>query len=106
MSDPSEIERRNALLDDLQRLADGWRPAAADLAAALVLEGWYICLYPGSDRLAMCGFVADHPRLGRGIITTSPIMAADFSGGWVRTCSRFYRIGDPGRSGLAPDALS
>jgi hypothetical protein len=98
-----ERERRNALVADLQRLAGGWRPTLADLSGALFLDRWYFALYPGGGEIAMCGVVSDHPRLGSGQITTSPLVAIDLRAGWIRTCSRFYRLGDPEHAEPAPD---
>jgi hypothetical protein len=77
--------RRQRLLADLQRLSNGWRPSENDLASAPLLQDWYLALYPGSDDFCLCGRVSGHPRLPDGVITTSPIMAADFvAGGWAR----------------------
>ena len=53
--------RREALLVDLERLAHGWRPDAATLATAPVIEQWAIVNYPGTTALAIQGTVTGHP---------------------------------------------
>jgi hypothetical protein len=85
--------RREALFVDLERLAHGWRPDAATLAAAPLIDRWSIVNFPGTTELAMQGYVTGHPTLHDGPVTTSPIYAADFSVGWIRTQGRFYRLG-------------
>jgi len=97
----SDDPRLRSLMEDVARLAAGWRPDEADLSTAPFLDDWYFSLYPGSDDLCLCGRVRGHPRLVDGLITTSPLVAISVENGWVRTCSRFYRLGRPDRSGDA-----
>ena len=87
------INRREALIADLERLATGWTPDAITLAAAPLIDRWSIVNFPGTTELAMQGTVTGHPRLHDGPVTTSPIYAADFSVGWIRTQGRFYHLG-------------
>ncbi len=85
-----EILKLEALIADLKRIAAGEAPTPADLADAPLLIGWNM-----STRYAPClaGMVADHPLLGMSEIRTSQVWAGDFSGRWVRTYSRWYRLG-------------
>jgi hypothetical protein len=50
-------------------------------------------LTPAGPRLI--GQVTGHPRLGDRPVMTSPLWAADPASQWVRTTSRFYRLGEP-----------
>jgi hypothetical protein len=50
-------------------------------------------LTPAGVRLI--GEVSDHPLLGDRPAITSPLWAADPDGRWIRTTSRFYRLGEP-----------
>lgn len=93
-TDPNDQARRAALCADLIKLSAGWQPSAEDLAAAPRLEAWFFADYPDESRaLALCGIVSGHPQLANGDITTSPLVAANFAAGWVRTHSRFYLLG-------------
>ncbi|NNM73854.1 DUF6634 family protein [Enterovirga aerilata] len=91
-------ERLRDLSDVLDGIADGERPTPADLADAPVLRNWS----PDTKPLRIVtGEVTGHPDfpLGRRI-WTSDLYAADPAGGWVRTMSRWYRLGEP--AGAAP----
>jgi hypothetical protein len=87
------INRREALIADLERLATGWTPDAATLAAAPLIEQWSVVHYPGTRDLALQGLVVGHPRLPDGPVTTSPVMAIDLQARWARTHGRFYKLG-------------
>jgi hypothetical protein len=52
--------------------------------------------------LQLIGEVAGHPILGSRIIRTSQIWFADPHTQWVRSLSRFYRLGRPGGPGWWP----
>jgi hypothetical protein len=82
-----------ALADDLDNIRSGTGPAATDLATAPLLVDWHGVLTPMGLRLA--GFVAGHPLLGNRPALTSQIWAADTGGRWIRTLSRYYRLGVP-----------
>lgn len=54
--------------------------------------------------ICLLGEVIDHPTLGTDDILTSPIVGLNRSECWVRTLSRWYRLGKPLfaiRNGLA-----
>lgn len=93
MPDHDHRNRREKLIEDLDKLATGWTPDAASLAAAPLLDHWSVVFYPGTRDLAMQGMVTGHPRLPDGPVTTSPIVALDLPARWMRTHGRFYRLG-------------
>ncbi|CAL8969061.1 hypothetical protein RHODGE_RHODGE_03531 [Rhodoplanes serenus] len=85
------IETLRRLVGDLERIHAGQAPTAADLANAPLLDPW-LPAYTGAPVLT--GTVTGHPRLGdRPFIATTPIYAIDPHRCWVRTWSRFYRLG-------------
>jgi hypothetical protein len=81
------------LADDLDKIRRGIGPSVSDLAAAPLLVDWRGVLSPLG--LCLAGFVAGHPILGNRHIQTSQIWAADDEGHWIRTLSRYYRLGVP-----------
>lgn len=87
-------EKIRAAYTDLDLLASGWRPGP-DIEAVL-LEDWGSVMHRLLDLPALTGD-ADHPRLGRTLITTSPVLW--IGEGWTlaRCLSRWYRLGEPGR---------
>lgn len=85
---PTTLRR---LADDLDRLRAGTAPAAAELATAPLIVDWRCVLTPVG--LSLAGFVAGHPLLGTRPARTSQLWAADADGRWVRTLSRYYRLG-------------
>jgi hypothetical protein len=93
MSNIGRHERRQALIADLERLADGWKPDAEKLNASPLLDQWSIVDYPGTTDLAAEGIVTGHPYLPDGPVVTSPIHAMDYPARWIRTQGRFYRLG-------------
>jgi hypothetical protein len=95
---PRHIERDlpaklRALAGDLEGLSSGAAPADAILASAPLLVDWRAVLTPMGLRLA--GFAAGHPLLGNRRTLTSQVWAADAGGRWIRTLSRYYRLGVP-----------
>jgi hypothetical protein len=80
-----------SLAADLDRVCAGVSPVVADLAEAPLIVGWRTVLSPVGLRLV--GHVTDHPILGDRAAMTSQLWAADSQGQWVRTLSRFYRLG-------------
>ncbi len=88
----AEIARRRAdAARDVDLLASGWRPTAAQLADAPFIDQWSETTYPGTDLPAVYGIVSGHPLLVAGPALTSPILAR--GPGWIRTEGRFYRTG-------------
>ncbi len=87
-----EIQRLKNLARDLARIADGSGPTDSELACAPLLES-----YSGTLTLRRCltGSVSWHPLLAGRKIVTSELFAAFPSAGWVRTYSRYYRLGAP-----------
>jgi hypothetical protein len=81
------------LADDLERIHSSKAPTKEQLAQAPLLVDWTCVISPFGMRLM--GFVAGHPLLGNRNAMTSQIWAADAAGTWIRTLSRFYRLGIP-----------
>jgi hypothetical protein len=90
---PDLTARLRALADDLDRIAAGEAPTAADLAPAPLLVDWRFMLTWAGVSLA--GFVAGHPLRGSRHIATSPLWVLDPDLRWARTLSRFYKLGLP-----------
>ena len=88
----AEIARRRAdAARDVDLLASGWRPTAAQLADAPFIDQWIETTYLGTGEPALYGTVSGHPLLRQGQALTSPILAR--GPGWIRTEGRFYRTG-------------
>jgi hypothetical protein len=95
---PRNIEPRLAdclrsLAVDMERIRNGSSPTAAELERAPTLDRWRAIVTPVGVRLT--GRVLGHPRLGDTTALISPLWAADDGDRWVRTLSRFYRLGKP-----------
>lgn len=79
-------------LREAGRIKNGYMPTKADLTDAPILSNWMIePLRGGVYRLV--GTVSSHPSIRDGWCTTSPMLAIDPLGTWVRTVSRYYRLG-------------
>jgi hypothetical protein len=84
----------------IDRLIAGWCPGEALLLDAPILDEWGF-----RSRNPLCltfyGIVTGHPYIGDGRpCHTSPVIAYDGRLGiWVRTISRWYRLGRPHRHG-------
>jgi hypothetical protein len=95
--DPATItidltERLHRLATDGARLAQlGLVPAQLQMAPLLD------CYRPIVTSLGvrLIGHVTGHPKLGSRDIVTSQLWWADPNGTWVRTLSRYYRLGAP-----------
>jgi hypothetical protein len=92
---PDLVHRLRALADDAARLQHSRSPSPALLKAAPLIEDFVIAQTPLG--LQLIGHVSGHPRLGDTMAATSPLWFADPNGTWVRTLSRFYRLGTPAR---------
>jgi hypothetical protein len=91
--DPGLTRRLRALADDCERLELGRPVSPILLAKAPLLEDWVPMVTPLGIQLA--GHVTGHPLRGDRAIATSPVWFADPDDTWVRTLSRFYRLGPP-----------
>jgi hypothetical protein len=88
---PDLTLRLRALADDLDRIAGGEVPTAADLSQAPLLVDWrFMLTWAG---VSLVGFVAGHPLRGSRHIATSPLWVLDPDLRWARTLSRFYKLG-------------
>ena len=91
---PGDLARRlRALADDCNRLALGHPVPLAILQKALLLDDWIPAVTPEGVRLI--GRATGHPIHGDRRVMTTPLWFADPDGAWVRTLSRFYRLGPP-----------
>ena len=91
--EPDLAARLRVLAGDLERIAAGGAPTAAELAGAPLLADWRSILSPVGLRLM--GRVSRHPRLGDTNAMTSQLWAAGGDSTWIRTLSRFYKLGKP-----------
>lgn len=83
----SKIRR---LADDLDRIAKGEHPTAAELQDAPLLSDWEVRLAPVPH---LVGIVLGHPYLPDGDqCQTSQLYTIDPIAGYARTLSRFYRL--------------
>jgi hypothetical protein len=100
--EPDLAAKLRVLADDLERIAAATAPTAAELANAPLLVDWRCVLSAAGLRLL--GRVTGHPRLGDTDVMTSQLWAADSDGTWIRTLSRFYRLGPGCDDGLEAPA--
>lgn len=100
----SEVsERLQALANDCARLEHDTKFVAAKLHTAPLLENYAPIIGPLGIR--MIGDVTGHPLFGTRSVITSQVWFADPEGHWIRTLSRFYRLGRPAASG-PPQSMS
>jgi hypothetical protein len=90
------IIRLRALADDAAHLQQVRTVPPALLRAAPLLKSWVPLRRP--EGLRLIGQVSDHPLIKGRMIMTSPLWFADPEGKWVRTLSRYYRLGPPAHS--------
>jgi|APMI01.1.fsa_nt_gi hypothetical protein len=83
-------DRLRELADDMEAIEEGVAPTEQDLMSAPVLTGW--SQLPQQVPV-IAGIVAGHPSL-QNFIMTSQVYASD-GRTWVRTLSRWYRLGPP-----------
>jgi hypothetical protein len=96
--DPARINadlapRLRALADDCDHLALNRRVSPTLIQGAPLLEQWLPVLSPEGVRLA--GHVIGHPIHRDSFVMTTALWFADPDDTWVRTLSRFYRLGPP-----------
>lgn len=85
-------EKLRAAYRDLDLLKSGWRPDTS--IEAVPLDQWFPVVHRGLDLPALAG-EAEHPRLGRSLITTSPVLWISDDQHLARCLSRWYRLGQP-----------
>lgn len=82
-----------ALAEDLDRVRKSHAPGEDRLVGTPLIRSWRIVVDPTGLRLV--GYVSGHPRTRDGLAMTTQLWAADSDGRWIRTLSRFYRLGEP-----------
>jgi hypothetical protein len=91
---PGNLARRlRALANDCAFLTLGHPIPPAILQKAPLLDDWVPAVTPEGVRLI--GHASGHPVHGDHRVMTTPLWFADPDGGWIRTLSRFYRLGAP-----------
>ena len=68
-------------------------PTAEALDSAPLLSDWQLVL-SGTILLAE-GDLEGHPTIKEPWVRTSPVLAFDVAAGWMRTRSRWYKLGPP-----------
>jgi hypothetical protein len=96
--DPAHItpdlgRRLRALADDCDRLQLRCSISPILLRSAPLLEDWLPAMTPEGVRLI--GYASGHPIHGDRMVMTTALWWAGRDGTWVRTLSRFYRLGRP-----------
>ena len=79
-----------SLVADLELISSGEGPSSDELVEAPMLVDWEQIELPV---IALAGYAIGHPKLGSGHITTTQIFAIAPDRTWVRTLSRYYRLG-------------
>lgn len=85
--------RLRALAADLELIRKAEAPTQRQYDEAPFIDRWRATTDAAGLRLT--GLVANHPRLRPGPAMTTQLWSADPHGKWVRTLSRFYRLGRP-----------
>jgi hypothetical protein len=96
--DPAHISldlsrRLHLLAADCERLRRDRDVPARIFDKAPLLQDWIPVSAP--EGLHLAGYAVRHPVLGDRRMMTSPLWWADPDGKWVRTLSRYYRLGSP-----------
>lgn len=84
------IDRCERLLADLKALQAGNGPTDAQLAAAPLIDRYSKAYLPVP---CLVGFILGHPELDNGPGRTSDLWVVAPDHGWVRSLSRYYRLG-------------
>ena len=100
--DPAHISpdlalRLRKLADDCEQLELHRFVLPTVLENAPLLESWMPILTP--EGLHLVGRASGHPVHGDRIVMTTQLWWADPEGQWVRSLSRFYRLGPPATRG-------
>ena len=88
---PDFATRLRALAEDCEQHELGLTVSQLWLEKAPLLEDWAPTMTPQGLRLV--GHASGHPVFGDRAVLTSPLCFADPEDRWVRTLSRFYRLG-------------
>ncbi|RYH64405.1 MAG: hypothetical protein EON54_06555 [Alcaligenaceae bacterium] len=96
---PAITARLRSLADDAGRFESDASFAPSRLHSAPIIDHYVPVVH--ALGLVLVGEVVGHPQLWSRI-RTSQLWFADPSGQWVRTLSRFYRLGRPGSRDLWP----
>ena len=95
------VTKLSGLRSNLQSLGAGNLLLATELAAAPVITNWRLML---DFHVCLRGDVVAHPLLsGNRRIMTSELIVDARDLGWMRTFSRFYRLGKPMADGAEMD---
>src|ERR1700730_15018186 len=90
---PDLARRLRALARDCDRLSLGRAVSPILLQSAPLLEDWVPAVTP--EGLQVIGHARSHPIHGDRMVMTTQLWFADPDGSWIRTLSRFYRLGPP-----------
>lgn len=94
-----EIESLEALAHDLRRMLRGGAPSSDEIQAAPLISAW---IAVDREVSTLVGRVGDHPVLaGPRTVTTSEVAVWGVGKGWMRTSSRFYKLGEAFGSNVA-----
>lgn len=106
--DPARItsdltDRLQQLAEDCALLTQFGTASPSQLRTAPLLDRYRpVITSPG---VCLTGYVTGHPVLGSRVVVTSQLWWADPKGTWVRTLSRYYRLGTPAPAGDGFDDL-
>jgi hypothetical protein len=71
-------------------------PSSGDIEGAPMIDNWFLVWRDG-DAIRADGDVSGHPEISNPWVTTSPVLGFqydfDLEAGWLRTMSRWYRLG-------------
>jgi hypothetical protein len=82
-------------------LRGGYSPSEDDLREAPVIDEWVAIITDGNPSLY--GKVYGHPSIPNGHRTlTSSLLAVHVAGGWARTYSRWYQLGEQRKLDATP----
>lgn len=84
------VDRCERLLADLKAIQAGEGPTEAELAAAPLIERYSKVYAPVP---CLSGLILGHPGMDNGPGRTSDLWVVAPDQGWVRTLSRYYRLG-------------
>jgi hypothetical protein len=95
----AKFANRRRLTED-QSLVVAWEeaergPAPSDLDSAPMIDGWGFLA--DGNLLRAQGDLSGHPRIRDPWVTTSPVLCFNVAAAWMRTWSRWCRLGEPFR---------